>query len=74
MDKQTKITFDERYEFYGGLGSWFQSKERIILGTTRYVREMLFYATYYHKPYTTWTPVEQDKNTMEELRVFKGRL
>ena len=70
----TKITFDGIYEFYGGLGCWFMSREKVVPGTVRYVRGMLFYAKYWHKPYIAWTPVDESKNTPSGYKAFKENL
>ena len=83
----TKITFDERYTWRGGLGCWFSSREPtsvIVTGAVRMVRGKLFTAWWikptFKWPWISawsevwWTPVERDEKDAESMRRFKETL
>lgn len=83
----TKITFDERYTWQGGLGCWFKSTEHtalLVTGAVRVVRGKLFQAWHVtplfkwpwvsHRSEAWWVPAEETEKDAENMRKFKESL
>lgn len=71
-----EIKFDG-YHWSGGLGGWFSSREKLPLGTVRFIKNRLFHVDMcYHESgngwVSMWGPVEN--NTLESMREFKQKL
>jgi len=77
----TKLIFDSIYSWRGGAGCWFSSRENLPIGTTRYIRNKLFYVyavqkagNYFWQHHECWWVLTEQTYDHSEITKFKQSL